>query len=117
MERKLEDDRPSYTSPKPLEQYVGTYIDATHNFLVEVHILKHSSKNLQIAFQGLKSQVWDLRHYEGDTFLWLTSRDEQARQGRFTYSPTCVYKIIFVTDPKDGVVALLWPHDPSIPEN
>ena len=114
MERKLEEHRASSKPPKPLSRYLGQYVNSAHSFLVEIRL--KDPVTLQIAFQGLDSQLWDLRHYQDDTFLWLSSRDEQAKRARFTYSPASVYKIIFSSDSEESITGLYWPHDPSLPE-
>lgn len=43
------------------------------DFVVEIR--KKEAGTLQVAFQALDSQVWDLQHHEHDTFIWLLSRD------------------------------------------
>ncbi|KAI4225584.1 MAG: hypothetical protein LQ349_007041 [Xanthoria aureola] len=69
------------TAPKPVEQYVGEYINETHsNWSIRVQEIGEGG--LDVLFQGLKSQKWSLTHYDGDTFLWLVGREEQAKRGR-----------------------------------
>ncbi|KFZ24694.1 hypothetical protein V502_00832 [Pseudogymnoascus sp. VKM F-4520 (FW-2644)] len=77
---------------------------------------KSSPAEEYVAFQGLDSQVWDLTHYENDTFHRLSSRDEQAKRARFTYpfSPG-LFKIIFNRNSEGHVDSLCWPQDASIP--
>jgi CubicO group peptidase (beta-lactamase class C family) len=114
MERKLEETRTVGTHHNPLQEYVGRYINPAHSFVVEIR--KKDEDSLQVAFQDLDSQLWSLRHYEYDTFLWLSPRDEQAKRARFTYASASVYKIIFNKDMYGTVDGLFWPHEPGLPE-
>ncbi|KAF2684664.1 beta-lactamase/transpeptidase-like protein, partial [Lentithecium fluviatile CBS 122367] len=113
MEKDLEQKREANTSHRALEGYTGHYINDAGDFMVEIRQKNESA--LEVVFQGLESQVWDLRHYQHDTFLWLTSRDEQAKRARFTYSGASIYKIIFNVGEGDAINGLYWPHDPSVP--
>lgn len=73
------------------------------------------SKGIQLAFQGLDSQVWEMEHYHHNSFLWLMSRDEAVCRARFPYSPEKLYRVDFLTN-KDGEVdSLLWAHDADGP--
>lgn len=70
--------------PDKLVEYVGTYRHpGALDFQIEIRTDEDSG--LLVAFQGLGSQTWDLKHLEGDTFHWLTSRDYQAKKASFTY--------------------------------
>ncbi|KAG8531474.1 uncharacterized protein KY384_003103 [Bacidia gigantensis] len=112
MEKDLEESRVSNRPSKPLKSYVGKFWIYEHDFLVEIRL--KDPQILQVDFQGLDSQLWEMRHYQDDTFLWLTSRDEQAKRGRFTYSPSSVYKIIFSVNGEGSITGLSWPHDPGL---
>jgi len=91
MEKQLGEDRAKGTKPtKPLSDYVGHYINTDHEFDVEIRLKE--ADILQVALQGLDSQLWDLRHIEYDTFSWFKPRDEHARRARFTYAPASVYR-------------------------
>lgn len=113
MEGKLEQEREANTTHKALEAYTGSYINEAGDFIVDVR--KKNEDVLEVLFQGLESQAWDMRHYHHDTFLWLTSRDEQAKRARFTYSGPKIYKIIFNASEGDTIDGLCWAHDPKVP--
>lgn len=113
MERELEQSRdPNSTPTQPLDAFVGRYVNTAHSFVVEIR--KKNDSTLQIAFQGLDSQVWDLRHHQQNTFVWLTSRDEIVKRARFPYVGMNVYTIIFQTNADGEVRGLLWPHEPGL---
>lgn len=111
--KELEEQRVPDLPPKSPSAYIGIYKDASRPFYI--HILEGTSSPLQILVQGLTSQAWDLNHYQGDTFLFLTSRDDQARRALFTFAGHDDFKIIFETDAEDEVISLLWPADPNLP--
>ena len=72
-----------------------------------------------MAFQGLDSQAWALSHYEHDTFLWLASREEQAKRGRMVTYPLSAdhFKLTFQADDGgDGAInRILWKHEAGAP--
>lgn len=112
---ELEEQRMPNLPSKSPSAYVGVYKDDVRPFYI--HIIEGTSSPLQILFQGLASQAWDLNHYQGDTFLFLTSRDDQARRAFFTFAGHDDFKIIFESDEENEIVSLLWPADPNIPNN
>lgn len=114
MQKTLDEQQVKDTSPKPLKAYIGRYYNAIEDFNIKISV-KPSNENLELAFQGLDSQVWELRHYHYDTFTWLMSRDEAVKQARFPYSPEKLYKIEFVADSDGKVSSLLWAHDLDSP--
>lgn len=91
---------------------MGRYINTAHDFIVEIR--KKDEYTLQVAFQALDSQVWDLRHHQQDTFVWLTFRDEIVKRARFPFVGKNVYTIIFQTNANGEVEGLLWPHEPGL---
>lgn len=113
MQKSLDERRDKYTSPKPLKAYIGRYYNAIVGFNIKISV-QPGTENIELAFQGLDSQVWELRHYHYDTFIWLMSRDE-AVQPRFPYSPEKLYKIEFVAESDGKMSSLLWAHDLDSP--
>ncbi|KGO74321.1 Peptidase S12, Pab87-related, C-terminal [Penicillium italicum] len=114
---KMQDDfnqsrDPDSAPSHALENFVGRYYDKAHDFVVEIR--KKDTDTLQVAFQGLDSQVWDLQHYQLDTFIWLQSRDNIMKRARFPYAGKNLYTLIFLTGPDGRVDGLLWPHDPNL---
>lgn len=114
MQKSLEEQQIKGTSPKPLEAYIGNYSNSIDDFVIKISI-KSSSDNLELPFQGLHSQVWEMKHYNYDIFTWLMPRDEAVKRARFPYSPEKVYKLEFIADSDGRVSSLLWAHDVDSP--
>ena len=115
--KSLEESKTPGTTHKPLEEYVGHYADSLHDWIIDIR--KKDETNLEVVFQGLDSQAWALSHYESDTFLWLASREEQAKRCRMTTYPLIAnhFKIIFQADAKGAIERLYWPHEAGVPVN
>ncbi|RMZ76853.1 hypothetical protein DV738_g4730, partial [Chaetothyriales sp. CBS 135597] len=102
-----------------LKDYVGTYGDTYRDWKVVVR-LNETHSALEILFKGLESQKWPLSYYgqdtQGDTFLWLASREEQAKRCRMTTYPLVAnhFKIIFKSEDSGNVVGIYWPHEAGI---
>lgn len=103
------------TAPKPVEQYVGEYINETHSNW-SIRVQENGEGGLDVLFQGLKSQRWSLTHYDGDTFLWLVGREEQAKRGRMVTYPLIAnhFKLIFQADGEGKVDRVYWPHEANM---
>ncbi|KAK2028125.1 putative D-aminoacylase [Colletotrichum zoysiae] len=114
LEAALERPSGSRVSHKPLDQYVGSYRHASLDWFVDIKL--NSEGALEVAFMGLESQTWTLKHHEVDTFLWLTSREEQAKRGRMTTYPLVAnhFKLIFGEDASGHVTELYWPHEAGL---
>ena len=110
MRVSLEASRIPHTQPKKLDAYAGRYYNEIRDFFIEITI-NHRLNSLQLAFQGLDSQVWAMEHYHHDSFLWLMTRDEAASRAKFTINPETLYKFDFQTDRHGVVDSLLWAHD------
>ncbi|KIM98635.1 hypothetical protein OIDMADRAFT_202404 [Oidiodendron maius Zn] len=114
MAKELRENR-TLEIPRNLQDYVGVY----YNTVGTVHIdVTYDGEQLKFAFQGLEDEVWDLRHWEGDTFTWLPeSRDIIASRGRFTFQSPDYYKIKFAVSGIGNVEQLTWVHEGwNIPE-
>jgi len=98
---------------RPSSAYTGRYEDEKRGFIID--ILESEGSELLIRFQGLEKQVWPLRYFKDDSFMWLESRDVQAARARFTYSGLNVFKIIFDKEESGKMMTLCWPHEPSQP--
>ncbi|KAJ4137950.1 hypothetical protein NW765_016860 [Fusarium oxysporum] len=100
---------------KPLEAYVGEYVDESRVFSVMVTVKKGV---LFWAFQGLDSERYKLTHYDGDTFTWLQPRNDLSRRGRWVLgndNDPSFWKIEFGGFDEHGSVnTVLWRHDPSL---
>ena len=102
---------------RELEEYVGHYVDeAHHGWVIEVQ-KREGRQELDVLFQGLESQKWALSPYEGDTFLWLAEREEQAKRGRMVTYPLVAnhFKLIFQAGERGTIERLCWPHEAGIP--
>ncbi|CAK7210015.1 hypothetical protein SBRCBS47491_000627 [Sporothrix bragantina] len=103
---------------RPLESYVGTYVDKTGVFRVVVTL---KEKQLAWAFQGLDSERYVLTHYDGDTFTWLQTRNELVSRGRWVLGDDCsanFWKVVFCAHDagsQDTINAIQWEHDPAMP--
>ena len=105
------------TMHRELGEYVGHYVDeAHHGWVIEVQ-QSGGRQELEVLFQGLESQKWALSHYEGDTFLWLAEREEQAKRGRMVTYPLAAnhFKLIFQAGEKGEIERLCWPHEAGVP--
>ncbi|OHE90437.1 hypothetical protein CORC01_14265 [Colletotrichum orchidophilum] len=105
--------RGNSTPPAALQDYVGVYqFDAGLDFKIVIRLKSQSV--LQVVFQAMESQTWDLQFLEGETFHWLTSRDDQAKKAKFTYPflPS-LFKIVFERNDDGLVDHLIWKHDPA----
>lgn len=114
MRQNLDANRVPDTKPKNLDAYLGNYHNHIGDFRIQI-TKSQQSKGIQLAFQGLDSQVWEMERYHHNSFLWLMSRDEAVCRARFPYSPEKLYRLDFLTN-KDGEVdSLLWAHDADGP--
>ena len=117
LRKQLEDGKIKGTKHRELVDYVGRYVDeAHHGWVIEI---KKGGRGLDILFQGLESQRWALTHYEGDTFLWLAEREEQAKRGRMVTYPLVAnhFKLIFQVGEKGMIDRVCWPHEAGVPVN
>lgn len=114
MRASLEESRTPNTEPKALDAFHGKYYNQIGDFYIEI-APNQQSNGLQLAFQGLDSQIWKMEHYQHDTFLWLMSRDEAVSRARFPYSPEKLYKLDFLANEGGEIDSLLWAHDADGP--
>lgn len=114
LQADLEKQKKTLASHKPLQQYTGRYKHLSLDWFIDIRLT--SDGGLEVAFMGLKSQTWRLVHYEADTFLWLASRQEQARRGRMTTYPLVAnhFKLIFEEDADGRTTKLCWPHEAGL---
>ena len=106
------------TAPRPHGEYVGRYRDTRRDWVIEVRESGAAGADgLEVRFQGLASQAWALRQYERDTFLWLASREEQARRGRMVTYPLVPdhFKLAFEAGSSGKIERLLWKHEAGVP--
>ena len=118
MRASLEASRRSQgtqSKSKALNAYHGKYYNQLGDFYISI-TPNHASNCLQLAFQGLDSQVWKMEHYQDNSFLWLMSRDEAVGRACFPYSSETLYKLEFLASDESGEInSLLWAHDADGP--
>ena len=100
------------TSPRSLEEYVGTYWDPIHIFKIEVSL---EEQTLYWSFQGLESEKFRLDHYELDIFTWLQPRNELAARGRWVDQGAPFWKVDFQANANGHIGSLMWVHDVGVP--
>ena len=100
------------SSPKDLDQYVGTYWGDIHVIKI---VVSSEGGALYWAFQGLDSEKYQLDHYHDDVFTWLRTRDELAKRGRWIDQGPPFWKVEFGVDGDDQIVRLSWVHDIGVP--
>lgn len=116
--RSLEERRTPDTKPRPLDNYVGSYVGFEGLF----HILirrRRGEEGLEVLFQGLESQAWSLTYYHCDTFVWIQPFNEQARRARFNLAGPDLFKLCFMAgvggDASD-IDRVCWMQEPGLPE-
>lgn len=116
LSEQLEGKRGTEPCSKPLKQYIGRYRSPDQDFFIDVGFRDRDQSKLQIAFQGLDSQLWSLDHYQGDTFLCFnTSFNDLARRAIFTFLDEDYFQFKFGSNEADDVDKLFWAHDGSLP--
>lgn len=111
----LEHGIPEHIEPhKSLSAYVGTYVDDSGVFR---NVVTLENGKLYWAFQGLESEKFVLKHYNGDTFTWLQPRNDLSRRGRWVLGndrDSSFWKAEFREDEGGNLTRLLWKHDPCL---
>lgn len=100
------------TSPRDLQDDVGTYWDPAHVF--KIFVTEESGK-LYWAFQGIDSEKFSLKHYEDDVFTWIQMRDELVKRDRWVDQGPDFWKATFRADEEGRIEKLLWVHDIGVP--
>ena len=115
FEEKLDATRKVDTTPRSRAEYIGRYHDSKRGWFLDIRPQDSTASGLEVAFQGLDSQAWPLSHFEDDSFLWLASREEQARRGRMVTYPLIAdhFKLHFQASDAGGgnIDRLLWKHE------
>lgn len=106
------------THHRNLPEYSGIYYNDARTMMIEIFIDSSGSEtSLNLAFQGLESEIFPLTHYHLDEFTWLVSRNEFARRGRFTNYDANYFKICFGQKAQeDRVTYFTWWHDKYLHE-
>lgn len=116
LSQELQKQRIDTPPSKPLSDYIGRYQDPNQGFIIEVKFHAGAELKLEIAFQGLDSQVWALEHYQEDTFLCFhTSFNDLAQRAIFTFLDEDYFKFTFRTNEDGNIDRLFWAHDGNVP--
>ena len=110
---ELSKARTNGTSPRTLEDYVGTFWDDIRAVKIVITL---EDGQLCRALQGLDSEKFPLTRYEHDSFTWLQPRNELSRRGRWVgYDQTADFWRVDFRAGKDGKIdKLLWVHDAGV---
>ncbi|KAI9687401.1 MAG: hypothetical protein M1820_010470 [Bogoriella megaspora] len=108
----------------PPHYYVGTYINKTGTFPIEIDRLTDETGRaggndvrLQVSFQGRASQSYTFEHHAGDIFSWAMPFNAQIRRSRFIETNGLHYLIWFVVDSiVHKITSLVWVMDPEDPD-
>jgi hypothetical protein len=75
-------------------------LDELDNFFVDIRKHAVHDDTLQLSFQGLKSQIYDLRHLADETFEWSMTLNQEAIRGRYQITGLPYLEIAFLRDDK-----------------
>lgn len=111
LKAELEWYRIPGTHPRPLSSYEGRFWNGLHNFFIDVAVSDTGA--LQMKWQGLDSQSYELHHYHYDVFSWLMSPEEMVKRAMVVqFHPAEYYLLEFGSDKNgDQVDYLKWSTD------
>jgi hypothetical protein len=78
IERQLGEERGDVLGPQGLDRYVGKYYNEVRTLCIWV---RQGQDGLWMGFQGIEVENYRMRHYNGNVFEWLMTRDEMVRRG------------------------------------
>lgn len=110
---ELEARKEPNTSPRPLKDYVGIYVNALETFKIAI---LEAEGGLKLAFQARSDEQYNLQHHEYDTFSWLQTRNEFARRGRPVLQPASYFLLRFETNGGGAIESLRWSYDSAMPD-
>ncbi|KAK7709741.1 hypothetical protein SLS64_005982 [Diaporthe eres] len=85
------------THARPLSSYEGRFWNELHNFFIDIAV--SDTGPLQMKWQGLDSQSYELHHYHYDVFSWLMSPEEMVKRARIIqFHPAEYYLLEFGSD-------------------
>ncbi|KAK0646949.1 beta-lactamase/transpeptidase-like protein [Cercophora newfieldiana] len=104
--------------PPPLEALVGRYASKSKPFFIDILLGSPESgdKTLELRFQGLQIESYELRYLCENTFEWSLSHDESKKRGRYNMAELEYFLFEFTL--KDGKpISFTWVTDPGLPEH
>ena len=105
--RALAAERTLGTQSKDLNAYVGRYTNTMGIFNIDIFLRGHQ---LFLSFQGRDDEIFELNHYEYDTFCWLKTRNELAERGRMVLQHAEYYLFAFEEE-AGSIRRFRWRHD------
>lgn len=118
--QQIKENRKPDTPHQPLPSYVGRYWNEAGSFFIQIS-LSEDERGLAICFMGEDWDTYQLRHFDGETFEWHITREEQAKRARWPRMNINFWKYKFhvtdatTTDRPPAVTALTWVVDPFVP--
>lgn len=102
MNKAIEAERDTEEiSPYVPMEYTGVYVNELGNFTIEIRDVstgpEPEQEKLELSFQGLETQCYELRYLYGDVWEWALTLDEVAARGRFHELSAEYFKIRFHT--------------------
>ncbi|EAU38743.1 predicted protein [Aspergillus terreus NIH2624] len=88
---------------KSVNAYTGDYFNALQNFYIRDF---DQDDALYMCFHGQAWDVYPLQPYAADPFTWYTSREDQAKRGRWPIQAGDYFKLTFTSD-ADGKITQL----------
>ena len=119
VQKQLDNEQILGTMPRPLTDYVGKYRNDIGNWIIEIYI--DDAGKLCLKFQAREDELYVLRHYQDNVFVWNLSYDEMVKRSQFL-RPYAYYKIEFESSTRlysllgRPINRLRWRHDPNVPE-
>ena len=96
---------------------LSDYVESHFNVVKDRHMeLRVEGDELYMCHQDERSQAYQLKHYNYDTFSWLLTRDKTVRRGLFPVTMAEYYLLAFGRDETGQIDHVIWKHDPSVPE-
>ncbi|MCJ1398273.1 hypothetical protein MMC11_001470 [Xylographa trunciseda] len=113
MAEKLEESLIPDTPMRELSSYEGSYYNIVKDWQMEIWL---EERELYMCHQDDRSQSYQLKHYNYDTFSWLLTRNETVRRGLFPVTLTEYYLLAFGQGQDGQIDHVIWKHDPSVPK-
>lgn len=102
-EIQLEGGKDPQQDVKSVNAYTGDYFNALQNFYIRDF---DQDDALYMCFHGQAWDVYPLQPYAADPFTWYTSREDQAKRGRWPIQAGDYFKLTFTSD-ADGKITQL----------
>jgi hypothetical protein len=116
INQSLVDEASVSTLTRPLESYVGRYINAAANFFIRIEYGLNKS-DLYVSYMGRSADTFRLLPYQEDSFYWSLTHNECMKLSRLTFFPKEYYILKFGSDEQESAISMLWwRHDLDLPE-